>query len=440
MFRSLAIANYRLWFAGALVSNVGAWMQRTAQDWLILTELTDNDAAAVGFAIALQFAPPLLLVPFTGLVADRFDRRRVLLVTQSAMGLLGLGLGIIVVAGVAELWMVYGFALGLGIAFAFDGPARQTFVAELVPKDHLPNAVALNATSFHGARLAGPAVAGLLTAALGAGPVFLINAATFGAVIIAVLALRPSSLYPAHRATAGRGRILEGFRYVRSRPDIMVILVMVFLIGTFSFNFPIYTATMARVEFQQGAEGYGILSSILAIGSVAGALLAARRERPRMRIVVGAAAGVGLATGAAALMPSYWSFAVVLTLIGLSSITMMTSANGYVQSTTEPEMRGRVMALYMAIFMGGTPLGAPLVGWVANAFGARWSMGIAAAGALLAATIGVVWWLRSRHPRFHVEARRRRVPRIVVDYPREVDERELATSEIAVVEAHTHRS
>ena len=397
MFRSLASVNYRLWFAGALVSNIGTWMQRTAQDWIVLTELTDNDAAAVGITMALQLGPQLLLVPWTGLIADRFDKRRILMATQVVMALLGVGLGVLLVLGVATLPIVYGFALALGVTSAIDAPARQAFVSELVSEKDLPNAVSLNSASFNGARLIGPAAAGLLTAALGAGWVFVINGATFAATFVALMLLRRDQLRPAPRAPRGPGQLLEGLRYVRSRPDIMLVMTMVFLIGTFGLNFPIFVSTMAKVEFDHGAGEYGILSSVLAIGSVTGALLAARRERPRLGVIVAAAAGFGSSCVIAALMPSYLGFGISLVLVGFTSITLMTTANSTVQVTTAPSMRGRVMAIYMAIFMGGTPLGAPLVGLVANVAGPRWALGVGAASGFVAAGIGLVYLWRGGH-------------------------------------------
>ena len=401
MFRSLSIVNYRLWFFGAFVSNIGTWMQRTAQDWIVLTELTNHNAVAVGITMAMQFGPQLLLLPISGLIADRFEKRKLLLITQTAMGLLGLWLGLIVLFGVAELWQVYAFALALGVVSAIDAPARQTFVSELVTDRSIPNAVALNSASFNGARLIGPALAGVLIAVIGTGWVFVLNAATFGAMILALLLLRRDQLHPSPRAPRARGQIRAGFSYVRGRPDIMVILVMVFLVGTFGFNFAIFTSTMATVEFHQGASGYGALSSILAIGSVAGALLAARRDRPRLGVAIFAAFAFGFACTAAALMPTYWSFAISLIVVGLASMTMMTSANAYVQTTTEAGMRGRVMALYMAIFAGGTPLGAPFVGWVSNEFGPRWSLGVAAISGIAAGTVAIGWMISRQHLRVH---------------------------------------
>ncbi|MEP6842648.1 MAG: MFS transporter [Pseudolysinimonas sp.] len=434
-FRSLGIFNYRVWFAGATVSNVGTWMQRTAQDWVVLTELTHNDAGAVGVTMALQFGPQLLLVPVTGLVADRMDPRRLMLITQGAMGALGLGLGVLTLTGVLQLWMMFLFALGLGIAAAFDAPVRQTFVGSLVPQNLLSNAVGLNATSFNTARLIGPAVAGLLIAGVGSGWVFLINGVTFGATIVALLGLRSSELVPHTRAAKRRGQIRAGFAYVRSRPDLVVLFIMVFLMGTLGLNFPIFASTIASITFHKGAGEYGILSSALAVGSVIGALIAARRERPHFRTVGLAGAGFGFALIAAALMPTYLSFGLVLPLIGITSITMLNNANAYVQTTTPPDLRGRVMSLYMAIFMGGTPIGAPLIGWVANVYGPRWGLIVGAMGGLLAALVALIWWSRSHTVRIRYRSEKR------LRFGLEVtNDRETATTEIAVIETEAQKS
>ncbi|WP_201276628.1 MFS transporter [Marisediminicola senii] len=409
MFRSLAGYNYRLWAAGAFVSNVGTWMQRTAQDWLVLTELTDNDAFAVGLVMALQFGPLLILLPVTGLVADRFDQRTILMVTQATMGVLGLALGILTVTGVVELWHVYIFAALLGCAAAFDAPARQAFVSELVGGTNLSNAVALNSASFSAARMVGPAVAGMLTAVAGAGAVFLINAATFAAVLIALKMLRVRDLRREPRAARQRGDLAGGFRYIRRRPDIMVVLVMIFLVGTFGLNFGIYIATMARVEFGAGAAEFGVLSSIMAIGSVTGALLSAKRESPRMRFLIASSIIFALGCLLAAVLPSLWMFAAALVLIGVAAQTFMTTANGLVQLSTDAAVRGRVMAIYMAIFMGGTPIGAPVVGWIANEFGPRWSLVAGGAAGLIACAVGIGWLVQHQHLRVGFSGRRLRV-------------------------------
>jgi MFS family permease len=406
MFRSLRGYNYRVFAAGALVSNVGTWMQRTAQDWLVLTELTANDAVALGTVVALQFAPLLVLLPLTGLVADRFDQRKILMTTQAAMGALGLILGIMTVTGVVELWHVYLFAALLGCVAAFDAPARQSFVVQLVGVPNLSNAVALNSASFSAARMVGPAIAGLLTAAVGAGWVFLINAVTFAAVLVALGCLRRHELRPLPRAERRPGDLVGGFRYIARRPDIILILVMVSIVGTFGLNFGIYIATMARIEFGEGAAIFGVLSSMLAVGSVAGALLSAKRERPRLRFLLASSAIFGAGCALAAILPTIWAFAAALVVVGVAAQTFMTTANGLVQLTTDPQLRGRVMAIYMAIFMGGTPIGAPIVGWVANEFGPRWSVGVGAAAGVAAAAVGLLWLVRHRNLRMSRAGRR----------------------------------
>ena len=436
MFRSFATRNYRIWFAGALVSNVGTWMQRIAQDWLVLAELTDDDAVAVGVVMALQFGPQLLLLPLTGWVADRFDRRHVLAATQITMMLLGAGLGVLTILGIVQLWMVFGFALGLGITAAFDSPARQAFVGELVDDRSLANAVALNAASFNTARLIGPAIAGVLVAAVGSGWVFLINAATFFAVLASLWALRPAEFTRFTRKARGRGQMRAGFRYVRKRPDLQLVFAMVFLTGTLGYNFPIYTSTIAKVEFDRGPDVFGWLSSALAVGSVAGALIAARSERPRLRTVTLASLGFGLSLGAASLAPELWSFGALLVIVGFTGITMMNTANAYVQTTTAPSMRGRVLALYLAIFLGGTPLGAPLIGAIADAAGPRWAVAAGAASGIVAAAIAGVFFVRTREVRVRWTRQGRWPLRISSATPADLD---TATQEIAIIEAGTQR-
>lgn len=389
MFRSFANINYRIWFAGALVSNVGGWMQATAQDWVVLTELTDNDATAMGVTMALQFGPPLVLVSLTGWVADRFDRRHILFATQSALLALAVGVGVLLLNDVMTLPMMFGFALGFGIVNAFDAPARQAFVSDMVSTGDTSNAVALNSASFNLARMIGPAVGGLLIVAIGSGWVFIVNAATFLAMILALSLLRRSLLAPRLK-TRNRGGLAAGFRYVWGRSDLRVVFVTVFLIGAFGMNFPIFASTMA-LEFGAGADGYGVLSSVLAIGSLIGALLAARRDRARVRVVILAAGGFGVAAFVSSAMPTYASYAVTLTFTGFMIVTLLTTANGYVQITTEPALRGRVLALYMAVIMGSTPVGAPIAGWVADAFGPRAAIMLGGTAGFVACAIGVIW-------------------------------------------------
>ena len=395
MFRSLTLFNYRAWFFGALISNIGTWMQSTALSWIVLTVLTDNDAGAVGINMALQFGPQLLLVPISGLVADKFDRRKVLLFTQMTMGLLAVGLAAVTVTGVVTLWMVQLFALVFGVTQSFDAPARQAFVSQVVGRKFLPNAVALNSASFHGARLVGPAVAGLAIAAVGPGWVFALNAVMFVAMITALLMMREDELEPSPRGAKGMRDIIQGVKYVRRRDDIYIVMIMAVLLGTFGLNFPIFISTMT-LEFGFDAEAFGLLSSSMAVGSVTGALLSARSERPRYSLIIGGLGLFALGSAAAAWSPSIWLFALSLALVGFFGQLFMTNANSQIQLSTAPEMRGRVMALYSAVFLGGTPIGAPLVGFVANELGARWGVMVAVIAAAVAFAIGVIWWMRAR--------------------------------------------
>jgi MFS family permease len=405
-FRSLKAFNYRVWAGGAIVSNIGTWMQRTAQDWLVLTQLTHNNATAVGVVMALQFGPQLLLLPVTGFAADHLDRRKLLLATQASMGTLALGLGTLTVTGFVQLWHVYVFAFLLGCVTAFDSPARQTFVAELVGDADLSNAVALNSTSFNAGRMVGPAVAGVLIAAVGSGWAFLINAASFVAVLCALGCLRTTELHLKNKALRAPGSFIEGFRYVWRRPDLKAILLMLFLIGTFGLNFPIFISTMAVTVFHAGAGQYGLLTSIMAIGSIAGALLSARRAKPRIALLLAGAAIFGLGTAVAALMPNYGLFGVSLIVIGVSAQTFTTTANSVMQLSTEPVMRGRVMAIFFAIALGCTPLGAPLVGWVADTFGPRWALGVGGASGVAAALVGIHYLAKYRRLRVRFVGRR----------------------------------
>lgn len=386
-FRSLRRYNYRLYAGGALVSNIGTWMQRIAQDWLVLTQLTDHNATAVGTVMALQFGPQIFLMGLTGWAADAFDRRKLLMVTQGLMGLLALGLGLLCAQGLARLEHVYFFALMLGCVAAFDAPARQAFVSELVDDDDISNAVALNSSSFNAGRLIGPAAAGLLIPVVGTGGVFLINAVSFAAVLSALSCLRVHELRAPLRGP--RGRLLDGFRYVWGRSDLKAMMLMMFIVSTFGLNFPIFISKMAVDVFHVGSDQFGILSSMLAIGSVTGALLSASRARPRAELLWAGAALFGLGCGLAALMPAYFLFALSLMIMGISAQTFTTTVNGCIQLGTDTAMRGRVMAILMAMAWGGTPIGAPLVGWVADHLGARWSLGVGALAGLMAAWVGI---------------------------------------------------
>ena len=388
-FRSLRIFNYRVWALGSLASNIGTWMQRTAQDWLVLTELTHHSATAVGTVMGLQFGPQLLLLPWTGYAADRFDRRKLLIATQAASGLLALMLGLLVVTGLVQLWHVYVLAFLSGCANAIDAPARQTFVSDLVGNNDLSNAVALNSSAINVAQMVGPAVAGIVIAAVGSGWAFLANAASFAAVLASLYCLRLSELHPNTRADRARGNLVEGLRYVRSRPDLKAILWMLFLVGTFGLNFPIFISTMSVKVFHGGADQYGLLTSVMAVGTLAGALLAAGREKPRFGLLPASAAICGIGFALAAVAVNVWLFGAALAVIGISILTFTNSTSSLMLLSTEPVMRGRVMALRMAIGVGATPIGAPLVGWVADTFGPRWALGVGGASGFAAAAIAL---------------------------------------------------
>jgi MFS family permease len=376
-FAALKFRNYRLFAGGSLLSNIGTWMQRVAQDWLVLA-LTGS-AGALGITTGLQFLPTLLFSPFAGVLADRYAKKTVLNWTQALMGTTALVMGFLAVTGRIELWHVYLLTFLFGVAAALDVPARQAFVNEMVDPEYMANAVGLGSASFNLARMIGPALAGALIAAMGSGVaatgwVILLNGVSYGAVVICMVMMRNSELHPTKQLTRTKGALRDGVRYVRSRPDILLILAIVFCAGTFGLNFQMTTALMATEVFGKGAGEYGLLGSILAIGSLAGSLVAARRRRPRQALIVGAAIAFGAAEVLAGVMPTYLTFAVVLPLCGLTALVMIATANAFVQMSVTAEMRGRVMALYMCIFMGGTPLGAPILGWVAEQWGARWTL------------------------------------------------------------------
>jgi MFS family permease len=373
MFRSLRVRNYRLYASGQLVSLTGTWMQRVAQDWLVL-ELT-NSGTALGIVTALQFGPSLLLGLWGGILADRGDKRRLLLATQSSLAVVALILGLLDIAGVVQYWHVLVLATVLGLITAIDTPVRQSFVVEMVGRDELTNAVAINSTIFNTGRILGPAVAGVLISAVGTGWAFVGNAGSSIAVLVGLVMMRPSELFPSPQLRRAGGQLREGFRYVRARRDLMLTMILVFVFGTFGLNFAITCALMAKQVFHRGASGYGLLSTALAVGACGGAIMATRRtKRPSALYLLGMAGLFSVAEIVSGVMPDFIWTAVALVPTGLVMLSVSTAANANVQLGVEPMMRGRVMSLYLICFMGGTPLGAPLIGWVAGAAGPRWGL------------------------------------------------------------------
>ncbi|HZE49043.1 MAG TPA: MFS transporter [Jatrophihabitantaceae bacterium] len=390
MFRSLRVRNYRLYSSGQLVSLTGTWMQRVAQDWLVLN-LT-NSGTALGIVTALQFGPSLVLGLWGGTLADRSDKRKLLLATQTALAFVALTLGVLDVSGVVQYWHVLVLATLLGIVTSVDTPTRQSFVVEMVGRDDLTNAVGINSTIFNGARIIGPAVAGLMIAAVGTGWAFVANAGSSVAVLAGLWLMRPSELYPAPHLARAKGQLVAGVRYVLGRGDLLVTMLLVFIVGTFGMNFQITTALIARQVFHRSASGYGLLSTALAVGACVGAVLATRRtRRPSTGFLVGAATVFGLIEVAAGSMPSFGSTAALLVPAGFAMLSFTTAANASVQLGVDPTMRGRVMALYLMCFMGGTPVGAPIIGWVSGTFGPRWGMvGGGLISAAAAVTVGIL--------------------------------------------------
>jgi MFS family permease len=388
-FSSLRVRNYRLFATGAVVSNTGTWMSRIAQDWLVLS-LTGS-STAVGITTALQFLPMLLFGLYGGVIADRYPKRQLLMLTQATMGLLGLVLAALTLSGHVQVWHVYLIAFLLGVVTVVDNPTRQSFVVEMVGPRDVRNAVSLNSANFQTARLVGPAVAGVLITAVGSGWAFLINGLSFAAPLIGLLLMRPAELHQVELTPRGKGQLREGLRYVAGRPDLIWPIVLIGFIGTFGFNFPIWLSAFAHTTFHAGASTYGLFNTAMAVGSLIGALLAARRATTRMRMLLGAAMIFGTVEMVAALSPSLWLFTGLLVIVGVFGITVNTTANSSVQLATAPAMRGRVMSLFMMVFVGGTPLGGPVVGWITDTYGARLSFllcgAISAASGLVIASI-----------------------------------------------------
>ncbi|MFC8425899.1 MFS transporter [Streptomyces sp. NPDC057236] len=392
MFASLKVRNYRLFFLGQVVSNIGTWMQRIAQDWLVLS-LTGS-SAAVGITTALQFLPMLLFGLYGGVLVDRLRKRPTLLVTQTAMALTALVLAALTLTGRVEVWHIYVAAFALGLATVVDNPARQSFVSELVGPGQLQNAVSLNSANFQSARLVGPAVAGLLITGVGTGWAFLLNGLSFVAPLAGLMMMRARELHAVERAPRGKGQLREGVRYVTGRPELIWPIVLVGFIGTFAFNFPVYLSAFADDVFHGGAGVYSMFNTLMAVGSVSGALLAARRGTARLRLLILAALAFGGLEILASASPELWMFALLMVPLGLFSMTVNVTTNTSLQMATDPAMRGRVMALYMMVFLGGSPVGAPIVGWITDTYGAR--VGFAAGGAVAVAAAAVIGLILAR--------------------------------------------
>ncbi len=395
-FRALANSNYRLWLIGAFISNIGTWLQRTAQDWIVIADLSDQNASAVGIVVMFQFLPQIVLLPLTGWAADRLDRRKLLLTTQICMAILALILGVLALTNMIVLWHVYACALALGIVAAFDAPARHAFVSDVVSENEVPNAVALNSVSFNSARLIGPAIAGLLIALVGAGWVFMINLLSFIPLLSALVILGGRSLAgcEAKRETSHKMGFLDGFRYLGAHREMIVMLVMSSLVCGLGMNFSVYLSAMTVHVFGGHAGQYGLLISMMAIGSISGALITASRPKPNFGFMVCLPAIYAMASVLVAWSPNYLTFSGLLIVLGLSLQLFTTSSNTFMQTSTSRAYRGRVMAIVLATMMGSTALGAPFVGWVADTIGARWSIGVGAVFGMLAFCIGGIYYLR----------------------------------------------
>jgi MFS family permease len=387
-FHALSVPNYRLYISGQAVSLVGTWMQMTAQAWLVLT-LT-NSSTDLGLVIALQTLPVLLLGPYGGVIADRVDKRRLMVVLQSAMGVQALILGLLTVTGVVNVWEIAVLAMLLGLNNAFENPARQSFMSEMVGPENVRNAVSLNSVLVNVARTIGPAVAGLLIATVGDGVCFLANAVSFVAVVTSLLRLDRSALHPSPPTSRAAGQLRAGLRYVARTPELRIPLVMMALVGCLGYEFQVSLPVMARDGLHAGATGFGFMTAAMGVGAVAGGLLVAWRGTTGVRPLVIAAGAFGVAFAFAALAPSLPVELLALALVGWASISFMATGNATLQLTSTPTMRGRVMSLWFVAFQGSTPIGGPIIGWVMAEAGARAGLGVGAVTCVLVALLGLL--------------------------------------------------
>ena len=380
MVSSLRQRNYRLFFFGQLVSVAGTWMQSIAQSFLVL-DLT-HSGTQLGLTSAARFLPMFLFGPVGGVIADRMDRKRVLYLTQSLSGLLAAVFAVTVATHSIRLWIVYLLAIALGFVNVFDNPARQSFISEMVTAEDLPNAVTLNSVAMNMARVFGAALGGVIAAAIGLALCFACNALSFAAVLVSLAAMRTSELFPAERVTRQKRQVRQGLRYVRNTPELLIPLVMIAVIGTLAWEFQVSLPLMASKVFHGGAAAYGVMASVMGGGAVVGGLISAARSRPRTRALCLAAVGWGIAILAAAVAPSMALELAALVFVGYGSITFNSLAKTTLQLAAKPEMRGRVMALWGLAWLGSTPIGGPIVGWVGQAIGARWALVIGGVAAL----------------------------------------------------------
>jgi MFS family permease len=393
-FAALAVPNFRRYLGGQTVSLIGTWTETVAQALLVLQ--LSHSGAVLGLITAARFAPTLVLSPYGGVLADRYPKRRVLTVTQVGLALVSLALGLLVVNNAVRLWEVAVLATLFGVLAAVDNPARLSFVGEMVDRQRLRNAVTLNTTMVNVARAVGPALAGVLVVTVGIGACFLVNAASFVAVVLALATLDASQLHPAAPRAPARGWLRDGLRYARRRPEILAPLLMMTLIGTFTYEFEVTLPLVAHGTFHGGPTAYSWLLGAFGVGAVLGGLRAAKRASTGIPALVAAAAGFGLTTLAAALAPASWIEVVLLTLVGASSVTFLTRGNSTAQLAAAPEFRGRVTALWSTAFVGSTHIGAPVVGTIADQAGPRWSLVLGAIACFLAVLIGLA--LRRRCP------------------------------------------
>ncbi|WP_433298761.1 MFS transporter [Pseudonocardia sp. CA-142604] len=394
-FAALRVHNYRIYIVGHGVASTGTWMQSIALDWLVL-ELTGS-SAAVGITMAMQFLPMLLLGVHGGMIADRYPKRAILMVTQGLNCSLSGTLAVLTLTGQMRVEFVYLLALLQGLVMVVDNPTRQVFVNELVPTHYVRNAIALNAAVFQTSRLLGPAVSGVLIGTVGTGWAFAANATSYAAPLIGLTLIRSADLVPAPAVQRAKGQLRSALRYVRERPDVAWTIFLVGVIGTFGLKFPVVLTAMADTTFHGGADLYGLFNVVIAVGSVVGALIAGGRTHTRLRTLVVAAFAFGLAQTAAALSPELWAFLGALIVLGVVNLTFQAMANSSVQSWVDPQIRGRVMGLYMLVFVGGTPLGGPMIGWITTAFGPRVAMAFCGiVPALAAVAVGLVLWLKAR--------------------------------------------